>query len=98
MMGAKADHDLLGQAMAAERQYGDRAPEFIAQKAQALRRDGEYSEADFWAQVAGCLTDLHAIKFAGGGKAAAEASEHCDLQNRRPVLRATTNPASNPDR
>ena len=49
-MGAKADHDLLGQAMAAERQYGDRAPEVITKKAQALRKDGEYSEADFWTQ------------------------------------------------
>ncbi|WP_260582434.1 hypothetical protein [Sphingopyxis sp. PET50] len=29
---------------------------------------GEYCEAEFWTQVAECLRDLHAIKFAGAGK------------------------------
>lgn len=67
-MGAKADQDLWGQVMAAELRHGEHAPEFITQKAQALRRAGEYCEAEFWTQVAECLRDLHAIKFAGAGK------------------------------
>lgn len=67
-MGAQADHDLWGQVMSVERQFGDRGPDIVATKAQVLRRAGEFSEADFWMQVAECLTDLHAIKFDGADK------------------------------
>ena len=61
-MGAKAGHDLWEQARAFEATHGDRAPWVAAEKAAELRNAGETAEADFWAQVADCLTDLHAIR------------------------------------
>lgn len=64
-MGANADHDLWGQALAFESRYGDDAPRIIAGKIEQLRASGEIAEADFWAQVAECLTDLHAIRYQG---------------------------------
>ncbi len=64
-MGANADHDLWGQALAFESRYGDDAPRIIAGKIERLRASGEIAEADFWAQVAECLTDLHAIRYQG---------------------------------
>lgn len=61
-MGTKADHDLWGQAIAIESQYGDRGPEVLAQRIVELREAGELAEAEFWSQVAACLNDLHAIR------------------------------------
>lgn len=62
-MGAKADHDLWGQALAFERLYGDDAPSAIARKVEQLQRDGEDREAAFWCLVGDCLRDLHAMRF-----------------------------------
>ena len=64
-MGANADHDLWGQALAFESRYGDEAPRIIAGKIAQFKASGEVAEADFWAQVAECLTDLHAIRYQG---------------------------------
>lgn len=64
-MGARADNDLWGQALAFECQYGDRATEVIASKIEKLRQAGEMTEADFLSQVADCLNDLHAIRYPG---------------------------------
>lgn len=61
-MGTRAEYDLWGQALAVENRYGDRGPEILAQKIRNLRVAGELVEADFWADVAGCLNDLHAIR------------------------------------
>ncbi len=61
-MGTKADHDLWGQALAIESQYGDRGPEVLAQRSVELRKAREFQEAEFWSEVAACLTDLHAIR------------------------------------
>ena len=61
-MGTKADHDLWGQALAMESQYGDRGPEILAQRIVELREADERAEAEFWSQVAACLSDLHAIR------------------------------------
>ncbi|MGN6690097.1 MAG: hypothetical protein ACTHJU_04045 [Sphingopyxis sp.] len=60
-MGQKADHDLLGQALAFESRYGDLATGVIADKIAQLQAAGEADEADFWTEVADCLTNLHAI-------------------------------------
>ncbi|OWQ95055.1 hypothetical protein CDQ91_14085 [Sphingopyxis witflariensis] len=68
-MGMQADHDLWSQALAAERRYGDSGPDIIAQQVQKLMAAGEYREAEFWSQVAECLSDLHAIRFPGESKA-----------------------------
>jgi len=68
-MGMQADHDLWGQALAAERRYGDSGPEIIAQQVQKLMAAGENREAEFWSQVAECLSELHAIRFPGEPKA-----------------------------
>lgn len=76
-MGMQADHDLWGQALAAERRYGDLGPEVLAQQVQKLVEAGDYREAEFWSQVATCLSELHAIRFPGdpkSSKAAAAAS------------------------
>lgn len=62
-MGTKADHDLWGQALAIENRYGDRGPDVLKQKIVELRKAGEPVEAAFWAKVAECLNDLHAIRF-----------------------------------
>lgn len=67
-MGAKADHDLWGQALAFERRYGDDAPAAIARKVEQLKRDGEDREAAFWSLVEDCLRDLHAIRYPGRPK------------------------------
>lgn len=67
-MGAKADRDLWGQALAIESQYGDRGPEVIATMIKELRRAGDHADADFWGSVADCLTDLHAIRYPGRAK------------------------------
>jgi hypothetical protein len=67
-MGSNADHDLWGQVLAVETQYGDRASAVIADRIQALRTRGENREAEFWSQVAECLNDLHSIRFFGGRK------------------------------
>lgn len=64
-MGTKADHDLWGQALAVESQYGDRGPEVVAQRILELRKAGEVAEAAFWSQVVTCLNNLHAIRYPG---------------------------------
>src|SRR3546814_10154425 len=65
IMGAKADNDLWGQALAIESQYGDRGPEVITTMIDDLRRSGDHSGAAFWTKVAVCLTDLHEIRYVG---------------------------------
>ena len=70
-MGAKADRDLWGQALAIESRYGDRGPEVIATMIDELRRAGADADAAFWANVADCLTDLHAIRYPGEAKSPA---------------------------
>ncbi|WP_428680838.1 DUF6961 family protein [Sphingopyxis sp.] len=65
-MGSNADHDLWGQVLALETQYGDRALAVITDRIQALRISGEPREAEFWSQVAECLNDLHSIRYFGG--------------------------------
>lgn len=65
-MGSNADHDLWGQVLALETQYGDRAPAVIADRIKALRTRGENREAEFWSQVVECLNDLHSIRYFGG--------------------------------
>ncbi|WP_414712919.1 DUF6961 family protein [Sphingopyxis sp.] len=65
-MGTKADHDLWGQALAIESRYGDRGLEVIARKVEDLCRAGQDSEAEFWSEVAECLTELHSIRWPGG--------------------------------
>lgn len=62
-MGAKAVHDLLGQALAFEARHGDRAPQIVAERAERLRKAGKMVDALFWSQVADCLTELHAIRY-----------------------------------
>ena len=64
-MGTKATRDLWGQAFAIENQFGDRGPEVLARRIDRLRDAGEIEDAEFWSQVAGCLTDLHAIRLPG---------------------------------
>lgn len=61
-MGAKAEHDLWGQALAIENQYGDCGPDVLTERIRQLREAGEPTEADFWSEVAACLNDLHAIR------------------------------------
>lgn len=61
-MGTKAGHDLWGQALAIENRYGDRGPEVLTKNIGELREAGELAEADFWADVAICLIDLHTIR------------------------------------
>src|SRR3546814_8216196 len=63
IMGAKADNDLWGQALAIESQYGDRGPEVITTMIDDLRRSGDPSGAAFWTKIAVCLTDLHEIPY-----------------------------------
>ena len=65
-MGMKADRDLWGQALAIESRYGDRGLEVIARKIDELRRAGQSSDAEFWGEVAACLTELHSIRWPGG--------------------------------
>jgi len=65
-MGSNADHDLWGQVLALESQYGDRGPAVISERIQVLRISGEHREAEFWSQVAECLKELHAIRYFGG--------------------------------
>lgn len=65
-MGMRADRDLWGQALAIEYRFGDRGLEIIALKIDELHRAGQYSEAQFWAEVAERLTELHAIRWPGG--------------------------------
>jgi hypothetical protein len=78
-MGAKADHDLWGQALAIESRYGDRGPEVIATMIDELQHADNYSSAAFWTSVADCLKELHAIRYPGRiGTPTAE--------GRRPVL------------
>lgn len=60
-MGAKADHDLWGQALAYESRYGDCAIDVITEKIDQLRCDGDTHEMEFWIEVTDCLTQLHAI-------------------------------------
>lgn len=69
-MGMRADRDLWGQALAIESRYGDRGLEVIARKIDELHRAGQYSEAEFWAEVAERLTELHAIRWPGGTREA----------------------------
>lgn len=61
-MGAKAEHDLWGQALAIENEYGDRGPDVLKDRIRKLREAGEAAEAGFWLEVAACLNDLHAIR------------------------------------
>ena len=65
-MGMRADRDLWGQALAIESRYGDRGLEVIARKIDELRRAGQFSDAEFWGEVAACLTELHSIRWPGG--------------------------------
>ena len=65
-MGMRADRDLWGQALAIESRYGDSGLEVIARKIDELRRAGQFSDAEFWGEVAGCLTELHSIRWPGG--------------------------------
>lgn len=65
-MGSNANHDLWGQVVALETQYGDRGPAVITDRIQVLRISGEHREAEFWSQVAECLNDLDAIRYFGG--------------------------------
>lgn len=65
-MGMRADRDLWGQALAIESRYGDRGLEVIARKIDELRRADESSDAEFWGEVAACLTELHSIRWPGG--------------------------------
>jgi hypothetical protein len=62
----RADRDLWGQALAIESRYGDRGLEVIARKIDELRRAGQFSDAEFWGEVATCLTELHSIRWPGG--------------------------------
>lgn len=64
-MGAKAENDLWGQALAIESRYGDRGPEVITKMIDDLRRAGDHAGAAFWTKVAVCLTDLHEIRYVG---------------------------------
>ncbi len=64
-MGAKADHDLWGQALAIESRYGDSGPDVLADRIAALKSAGDEREADFWSLVADCLIELHAIRYPG---------------------------------
>ncbi|HET6526854.1 DUF6961 family protein [Sphingopyxis sp.] len=64
-MGARAEHDLWGQALAIENQHGDRGPDVLAERVRKLREAGDPAEADFWLEVAACLNDLHAIRLDG---------------------------------
>ncbi len=64
-MGTKADHDLWGQALVYERLYGDDAPCLLSKQAENLRNLGEIMQADFVAQVAECLAELHSIRCIG---------------------------------
>jgi len=77
-MGAKADHDLWGQALAFETQYGDKAPEVIAAKIEQFREAGDTIEAGFWQQVAECLTELHAIRYPGTARRAGTVRDPSD--------------------
>lgn len=65
-MGMKADRDLWGQALAIESRYGDRGLEVIARKIDELRRSEQFSDAEFWGEVAACLTELHSIRWPSG--------------------------------
>ena len=65
-MGMRADRDLWGQALAIESRYGDRGLEVIARKVDELGRAGQYSDAEFWSEVAARLTELHSIRWPGG--------------------------------
>ena len=85
-MGMQADHDLWGQALAAERRYGDLGPEVLAQQVPKLVEAGEYREAEFWSQVAACLSELHTIRFPGDptrSKATAAAASPPVAENHR---------------
>ena len=62
-MGANADKDLWGQALAIESRYGDRGPEVIAAMIAELQRASNYANIEFWTNVAQCLEDLHAIRY-----------------------------------
>ncbi|WP_067112866.1 DUF6961 family protein [Sphingopyxis granuli] len=64
-MGAKADKDLWGQALAIESRYGDRGPKVIAAMISELQRASNYADVEFWTNVAQCLEDLHAIRYPG---------------------------------
>lgn len=79
-MGAKAVHDLWGQALLFEARYSDRAPQVAADKADRLRKAGDRIEADFWSRVADCLRELHRIRHG-----------HMDPQD--PVRDAAASPA-----
>lgn len=68
-MGMRADRDLWGQALAIESRYGDGGPDILARKIDACRRAGAFSEAEFWRDVAACLTELHSIRGPYVGKA-----------------------------
>ena len=44
----------------------DDSLEVIARKVDELRRTGQFSDAEFWGEVAACLTELHSIRWPGG--------------------------------
>jgi hypothetical protein len=77
-MGMRADRDLWGQALAIESRYGDGGPDIIARKIDACRRAGAFSEAEFWSDVAACLTQLHTIRGPSAEKARAPSSSRRD--------------------
>src|SRR3546814_1161668 len=64
-MGTNATRELWGQALAIENKLGDSEPEVLARRIDRLRDAGEIEDAEFWSQVAGCLTDMHAIRLPG---------------------------------